>query len=227
MNSVGVLCRHVRVDFHHVRHAHESRHRRNVADEIEIQILVERGVDAVRRIHKEQRVTVRRRIDHRFGAEVIPGARPVLDNELLTKPLGKPLGKDARKNVRRTAGNIADDPLDRFVRVILLRARGRNRSRQNKAARGKPFVRPKTPFVIPSSKFFANRATAASLCGKDNLQPKVREGVQKTYSTSSTCWGPPPKTRCASVASMNSSRSPSSTRTGVGCRDAGRKSFTI
>src|SRR5262245_26265527 len=57
--------------------------RRDVANEIETEFLVERRVDGVRRASHEQRVAVRRRLHHRLGANVAAGAGPVLDDELL------------------------------------------------------------------------------------------------------------------------------------------------
>ncbi len=43
--------------------------RRDIADEIEVQVLVKRGVDAVGRIDQQQRVAVGRRVDDGFGAD--------------------------------------------------------------------------------------------------------------------------------------------------------------
>src|SRR5262245_53787784 len=60
---------------------------RNVAYEIEIELVVERRVDRVRRIGQQKRIAVRRSAHDRLGADVAAGTRPVLDDELLTEPL--------------------------------------------------------------------------------------------------------------------------------------------
>jgi hypothetical protein len=44
-------------------------------------MLVERGVDRLRRADQEQRVAVRRRMGDRFGADIAAGARPIVDDE--------------------------------------------------------------------------------------------------------------------------------------------------
>ena len=75
MNSATVFAGTVRVHLHHVGHADEAGDRRDVADEVERQILVERGVDAVGGIDQQQRVAVGRRTRRHLGADVV-AARP-------------------------------------------------------------------------------------------------------------------------------------------------------
>ena len=84
-------------------HSDDARDRRDVADEIEVELVVERRVDRVRRTDQEQRVAVRRRAHDRLGADIAAGARPVLDDELLAKPLRQPLTHQARDDVGRAA----------------------------------------------------------------------------------------------------------------------------
>jgi hypothetical protein len=60
---------------------------RDVANEIEIEIVVKRRIDRVRRTDQEQRVTVRRRENDRLGGDIAACARPVLDDEWLAEPL--------------------------------------------------------------------------------------------------------------------------------------------
>jgi hypothetical protein len=72
---------------HDVCVAADSCDRRDVADEIEIELVVERRVDRVRCACQEQRVAVRRRLHDRLGTDIAGGARPVLDDELLTETL--------------------------------------------------------------------------------------------------------------------------------------------
>ena len=61
--------------------------RREVAREIEIQMLIKRGVDGIGRDGQQQRIAVRRRVRDDFGADIAGGARPIVDDELLTEPL--------------------------------------------------------------------------------------------------------------------------------------------
>ena len=62
--------------------------RRDVVDEIEIELLIQGGVDRVRHADQQQRVAVCWRTYHRLGADIAATAWPVLDDERLAKPLG-------------------------------------------------------------------------------------------------------------------------------------------
>ena len=66
---------------------------------------------------------------------------------------------------------------------------------------------------------------------ENRCPPRIRSGAGvfgvMRYSTSSTCAGPPPKALRASVASMNWSRSPSSTPPVLEVCTPVRRSFTI
>jgi len=62
--------------------------RRDVADEIETKLFVQRGIDRVRRGDQEERVAIGGRTDDRLGADITAGTRPIFDDEWLTKPLG-------------------------------------------------------------------------------------------------------------------------------------------
>src|SRR5258708_407076 len=61
--------------------------RRDVAHEIEIELVVERRVDRVSRACQEQRVAVRRRLHDCLGGDIGGSARPVLDHEWLAEAL--------------------------------------------------------------------------------------------------------------------------------------------
>ena len=89
------------IDHHDEGRADDARDRRDVADEIEIELVVERRVDRVRRQDQEQRIAVRRRAHDRLGADIAAGARPVLDDEWLAEPLRQPLTHQARDDVGR------------------------------------------------------------------------------------------------------------------------------
>src|SRR6516164_6781060 len=111
------------------------RDRGYIADEIEIEFLVQRDIDCIRRSRQEERIAVRRRAHDRLGGDVAAGACPVLNNELLTEPLREPLSYQTRDDVARTAGAIADDDAYR-PRRIGLRPRDPRDARQCGSARG-------------------------------------------------------------------------------------------
>src|SRR5215467_5082983 len=60
--------------------------RRDVADEIETKLVIERGVDGIPTADHEQRVAVRRCSHDRLCADVAAGTWSVFDNELLAPP---------------------------------------------------------------------------------------------------------------------------------------------
>src|SRR5262249_36813079 len=93
--------------------AADARDRGHVADEIEIELLVERRIDRAARTDHEERVAVRRCLHHRLGADVAAGARPVVDEELLTKTLRQPLAEEPRDDVGPPTGGRADNAPDR------------------------------------------------------------------------------------------------------------------
>src|SRR5262245_64373162 len=98
------------MDHQGVRHADDSGDRCDVADEIEVQLVVERRVDRVSRSVKQERVAVRRRAHDCFGPDIAATARPVVDDKWLAEPFRQPLTQEARNNVLRAyAGNGADD----------------------------------------------------------------------------------------------------------------------
>src|SRR5215468_6218392 len=71
--------------------ANDASDRRNVANEIEIELVVERRVGRVVAPDHEQRVAVCGRAHDRLGADVGAATGPVVDYELLAKPLRQPL----------------------------------------------------------------------------------------------------------------------------------------
>ena len=110
------------VDCHHIRHAVERGHRRDVANEIEFEVGVERGVDVIGGVDKQYRVSVRLRIDHRLSRDVIAGAGFVLDHELLAKLFRKPLPDQARQNIGCAARRISHHKPHRPGRIIQRRS---------------------------------------------------------------------------------------------------------
>ena len=78
------------VDHHHIRHAHDRGDRRDVAPELEMQLVVERRVDRLRRRYHQDGVSVGCRINDCLHADIACRAGPVLDDKRLPKPLRQP-----------------------------------------------------------------------------------------------------------------------------------------
>src|SRR3984885_2410545 len=114
--------------------ADDARDRRNVADEIEIEIVEKRCVDRVAGGDQKQRVAVRRSARHVFGGEIAAGAGAVFDDESLPQPLRKPFRDQAGDDIGRAAGNGADEQADR-PGWIGVRTRGAGDGRKSGNAR--------------------------------------------------------------------------------------------
>jgi hypothetical protein len=91
----------------------------DVADEIEIELVVERGVDRVRRSDKEKRIAVRRCAHDYPCGYVAACTGSVLDDKWLAQLFGQPLTHQARQDVGRTAWRKADDDMYRPRRIGL------------------------------------------------------------------------------------------------------------
>src|SRR5262245_9063908 len=109
--------------------------RRDVADEIETKLVIERGVDGIPTADHEQRVAVRRSTHDRLCADIAAAARSVLDNKLLTEPLRQPLSHQTRDDVGRTGRSERHDDAD-GPRRVALRPRDAGYGRQRGSARG-------------------------------------------------------------------------------------------
>ena len=82
--------------FENERDGVDAGDRSDVAQEVEIQILVKRRVDGARRERHQQRVTVGAGVRHGLGADVAGGARLVLHHKRLAEVIGEPLADQAR-----------------------------------------------------------------------------------------------------------------------------------
>jgi hypothetical protein len=76
-----------RIHLHYQGRTDDSCNRRDVADEIEAELFVGRRVGEVGGTGQEDRVAVGRRSYDRLGADIAGGARPVVDQEILSHPL--------------------------------------------------------------------------------------------------------------------------------------------
>ena len=108
-----------RIDLHDIRHADNSGDRRDVLDEIETELVIERRVDCARRRDHKERVTVGRSLHDRLGTDIATGAGAVLDDELFPEPLRQPLTHEAREDVGRAACGEAHDQTHRPARIGL------------------------------------------------------------------------------------------------------------
>jgi hypothetical protein len=105
------------------RHADDAGDRSDVADEVETEFRVERGVHRVRHGGEQQRVTVGRRRHDDLGADIAAGARQVLGDEGLSEAVGQPLPDQPRAYVDAAAGGKARDDLHRPHRIIFRESR--------------------------------------------------------------------------------------------------------
>src|SRR5262245_2162204 len=80
-----------RIYLHHLRNTDCARDRRDVADEVVVEAVIERGVDCGAAADREEGVAVGRRAHDRFNSNVAAAAGTVLDDELLTETLRQPL----------------------------------------------------------------------------------------------------------------------------------------
>jgi hypothetical protein len=115
--------------------AADSCDRRDVADEIEIEFVVERRIDGVRRGRQKQRVAVRWCLHDRLGADIAAATRPVLNDEWLAQALRQPLTHQACEDVGRPARGKADNDAHR-PRWIGLRPGEARQNRQSGSTHG-------------------------------------------------------------------------------------------
>jgi hypothetical protein len=69
---------------HDVGHDNDAGDRRDVANEIETKLFVQRSIDCVGRGDQEERVAIGGRTHDRLGGDITAGTRPVLDDEWLS-----------------------------------------------------------------------------------------------------------------------------------------------
>jgi hypothetical protein len=129
------LCRQRGMREHDLRLPLDAGDRRDVAEEDERQLVVERRVDGARHADHQQRVAVGRRLHDGLGRDVGAGAGPVLDDDRLPQPRRQPLPDDAGRDVGRAARGEPDDEAHR-PRRIGLRARRQGAHSRERGAGG-------------------------------------------------------------------------------------------
>src|SRR4051794_24633864 len=75
------------IDLHDKRQANDACDRCDIADKIKIELVIDRRADCILRIDQQKCVTIGWCTHDRFGTNVAAGARPSLNNELLTEAL--------------------------------------------------------------------------------------------------------------------------------------------
>jgi hypothetical protein len=122
------------VRYHDVVHTGDASNRRDVVEEIVIE-LEQRRVDGTRRCNQQQRVTIWGCPHDRLGPDRGGRAWPVLDHKLLAEALRKPLSHQARGHVSRASGREWHDHPHR-PRRIGLRPRETRHGWQRGSTRG-------------------------------------------------------------------------------------------
>src|SRR5262245_53406840 len=128
------FCRDGGTYLHNKRRAVKACDRCDVADEVEIEIVVERCIDRVWWNASEKRMAVRGCSYDRLCANIAGRTRPVFDDERLAKPLRQPLAYETNDNIDAASRKADDDP--HRPRRIGLRERNLRRERQRGRACG-------------------------------------------------------------------------------------------
>src|SRR5262245_50703159 len=96
-----------------VGRAYDASNRRDVANEIEFEMVVQGGVDRATRTDHEQRISVCGRAHDGLGSYVGTSTRPVLNDEWLAEALRQPLPHRTRNGVGIAASGKADQQAHR------------------------------------------------------------------------------------------------------------------
>src|SRR5262249_40513090 len=112
--------------------------------DVETELVIDGSVDRVVWTDHEECVAVGRRPDRSLGGDVAGSAGPILDEDLLAKPLRQPLTQQAADHILRAAGGKTDDQAHRPRRIGLRpcnsrdsRERGSARCQMEKISAGK------------------------------------------------------------------------------------------
>src|SRR5215472_6990864 len=113
------LSRERRVDYQDAVSRMRACDRRDIAQDIEIELIVERDVPTISRSKLQEGVATRGRSHDCLGSNIAAHTRPVFDDELLTKVLRQPLTEKTCKQVRHTPRRKSNDQADRPCRIDL------------------------------------------------------------------------------------------------------------
>src|SRR4029453_9949088 len=96
-----------------IRPAANASDRSDIADEIKVQLVVQRRVDCVRRSAEEERVAVWWRPHDSLSAQIAASTAAILDDKWLAEPFREPLTDHTRENIGRAAGAKPNDDAHR------------------------------------------------------------------------------------------------------------------
>jgi hypothetical protein len=113
-----ILDRHRWMAHHDARHLCEVGDKREVPEQIEVELGIQRRIDCVGDRRHEQRVAIGRRFRRHFSRNIGAGTRAVLDDHLLAPRLVQFLPHRARQHVRRAGRRVTDYVADRLSRVV-------------------------------------------------------------------------------------------------------------
>src|SRR5262245_14476134 len=114
-------------------HTRDAGDRRAVAHDVDTELVIDGSVDGVVWTDHEEYVAVGRRPDRSLGGDVAGSAGPILDDDLLAKPLRQPLTHQAADHVLRAAGGKADEQTHRPRRISLRPCDARNHRQHGSA----------------------------------------------------------------------------------------------
>ena len=110
-----------------------TRNRRDVVEEVEIEIVVDRRVPGIDVGDDQQRLAIRLRLCDKFGCDIATRTWPVLDDELLTEPIRQPGTDQSCCDVGDSAGRKADDEVYGPGRIIERRCASRQDRKRGSA----------------------------------------------------------------------------------------------
>src|SRR6516165_2738136 len=139
---------------HDIWYADDASDWRDIAKEIEAELIIKGHIDGVRRSRQEERVAVGRGTHDGLGADIVAGTRPIIDDELLAEPLREPLSHQAREDIDRAARRGRRDQAHRPRRIDLppcaprdSRQRGCTCGQMQKISAGGSFISNLPPFT--------------------------------------------------------------------------------
>ena len=188
-NELGKRLGRKRVIHHHdIGKADDGCDRCDIADEIEIELVVKRRVDRARRAEEAQRITVRSRAHDCLSADIAAGAGTIFNDELLTQPLRQPLPHEPRSNVGRTSGSERHDQAHRPRRIGLCqydprrnRQRGSSCGQMQECAAGKFHGVPRWSLGIISCRCTHHEQLCRLIRPADKLSALVTDRAMETW----------------------------------------------
>src|SRR5260370_32612104 len=102
-----------------MRDVPNARDWRDVADEVESEVRIERGIVRIPRTHHEEHVAIRDRTHDRLGRDIAARAWPAFDDERLTESFRQPLSDEAPHDTGLATAAKPDHDTHRLRRIGL------------------------------------------------------------------------------------------------------------